>query len=47
MVGYYLLNVLGEFSVTAMLLHPFAGAWLPNVLLLLITGLLFYQASRR
>ncbi len=47
MVGYYLLNVLGEFSVTALLLHPFAGAWLPNVLLLLITGLLFYQASRR
>jgi lipopolysaccharide export system permease protein len=47
MVGYYLLNVLGEFSVTTLLLHPFAGAWLPNVLLLLITGLLFYQASRR
>lgn len=47
MVGYYLLNVLGEFSVTALFLHPFAGAWLPNVLLLLITGILFYQASRR
>lgn len=47
MVGYYLLNVLGEFSVTALLLHPFAGAWLPNILLLLITWILFYQASRR
>ena len=47
MVGYYLLNVLGEFSVTALFLHPFAGAWLPNVLLLLITWMLFYQASRR
>jgi len=47
MVGYYLLNVLGEFSVTALFLHPFAGAWLPNILLLLITCLLFYQASRR
>ncbi len=47
MVGYYLLNVLGEFSVTALILHPFAGAWLPNILLLLITGTLFYQASRR
>ncbi len=47
MVGYYLLNVLGEFSVTALILHPFAGAWLPNVLLLLITGILFYRASRR
>ena len=47
MVGYYLLNVLGEFSVTALFLHPFAGAWLPNVTLLLITGILFHQASRR
>ncbi len=47
MVGYYLLNVLGEFSVTALLLHPFVGAWLPNVLLLFMTGILFYQASRR
>ena len=47
MVGYYLLNVLGEFSVTALFLHPFAGAWLPNVLLLLMTWMLFYQASRR
>lgn len=47
MVGYYLLNVLGEFSVTALLLHPFVGAWLPNVLLLLITWRLFHQASRR
>ncbi len=47
MVGYYLLNVLGEFSVTALFLHPFAGAWLPNILLLLMTWMLFYQASRR
>ena len=47
MVGYYLLNVLGEFSVTALLLHPFAGAWLPNVLLLLVTWMLFNRASRR
>lgn len=47
MVGYYLLNVLGEFFVTALLFHPFAGAWLPDILLLLITWMLFYQASRR
>ncbi len=47
MVGYYLLNVLGEFSVTALFLHPFAGAWLPNALLLLIMCMLFYRASRR
>ncbi len=46
MVGYYLLNVLGEFSVTTLFLHPFIGAWLPNVLLLLMTWGLFYQASR-
>ncbi len=46
MVGYYLLNVLGEFSVTALFLHPFAGAWLPNVLLFLMTWMLFNQASR-
>lgn len=47
MVGYYVLNVLGKFSVTALILHPFAGAWLPNILLLLMTGILFYRASRR
>ncbi len=47
MVGYYLLNILGEFAVTAFILHPFAGAWLPNVLLLLITCTLFYRTSRR
>ncbi len=46
MVGYYLFNVLGEFFVTALLLHPFAGAWLPNILILLIMWTLFYQASR-
>ena len=46
MVGYYLLNVLGEFSVTALFLHPFVGAWLPNVLLLLLTWMLFRQARR-
>ena len=47
MVGYYLLNILGEFGVTAYIFHPFAGAWFPNVCLLLITGLLFYRVSRR
>ncbi len=46
MVGYYLLNVLGEFGVTAHMFHPFAGAWFPNVCLLLIMGLLFYRVSR-
>ncbi len=47
MVGYYLLNVLGEFGVTTRMFHPFAGAWFPNVCLLLLTGLLCHRASRR
>ena len=47
MVGYYLLNVLGEFGVTARIFHPFVGAWFPNACLLLIAGLLFHRMSRR
>ncbi len=47
MVGFYLLNVVGEFLVTTLILHPFAGAWFPNVMLLLITCVLFYRASGR
>lgn len=45
---YYLLNVVGEFFVTALILHPFAGAWFPNILILLITiGLFSYLRLRR
>ena len=47
MIGYYLLNVVGEFGVTTLVLHPFAGAWFPNVALLIITISLFYRESRR
>ena len=47
MVGFYLLNVVGEFLVTTLILHPFAGAWFPNVVLLIITCVLFYRASQR
>ena len=47
MVGFYLLNVVGEFLVITFLLHPFAGAWFPNVILLLMTGTLLYRASRQ
>ncbi|RMH06318.1 MAG: YjgP/YjgQ family permease [Nitrospirae bacterium] len=47
MVGYYLLNVLGEFFVTTLLLHPFAGAWLPDVVVLSIGIVLFYRLSRQ
>jgi len=46
MVGFFLLNVVGEFFVTTLILHPFAGAWFPNVILLLITVILFYRVSR-
>jgi lipopolysaccharide export system permease protein len=45
MVGFFLLNIVGEFFVTTLILHPFAGAWFPNVTLLLITGIMFYRAS--
>ena len=47
MIGYYLLNIIGEFGVTTLLLHPFAGAWFPNVALLVLTTTLFYRESRR
>ena len=46
MVGFFLLNVVGEFFVTTLILHPFAGAWFPNIILLLITVILFYRASQ-
>ena len=46
-IGFYLLNVFGEFLVTTRVLHPFAGAWLPNVVVLSVTGVLFVRASRR
>ncbi len=46
-VIFYILNVLGEFLVTALILHPFAGAWLPNLILLITTVTLFYRESQR
>lgn len=47
MVGFFILNIVGEFLVTTLILHPFAGAWFPNVILLLITCILFYRESLR
>ena len=47
MVGFFLLNVVGEFFVTTLILHPFAGAWFPNIILLLITVILYYRVSRQ
>ena len=45
-VGFYLLNILGEFLVTTYVVHPFVGAWFPNIMVLGITGILYIQGSR-
>ena len=47
MVGFFILNIVGEFLVTKLILHPFAGAWFPDIILLIITIILFYRASQR
>lgn len=44
---YYVLNVLGEFLVTTLILPPFAGAWGPNVVFFGAGLVLFYRVSRR
>ncbi len=36
-IGFYMLNVFGEFLVTTGVVAPLVGAWIPNVLLALIT----------
>lgn len=46
-LGFYLLNVFGEFLVTTMVVHPFVGAWFPNVITLMITVVLYIRASRQ
>ncbi len=43
-IGFYMLNVLGEFLVTTGLAAPFIGAWVPNFILLGVTGVLFMRA---
>ncbi len=45
-VGFYLLNIMGEFLVTTFVVHPFVGAWFPNVAILGLTGILYMRASR-
>lgn len=45
-IGFYLLNVLGEFLVTSLVLSPFWGAWLPNVILVGMTIWLLLRARR-
>jgi len=41
------LNVACELLVTKTLISPFAGAWLPNGMFLLITLIWFYRMSRQ
>ena len=45
-IGFYMLNVLGEFLVTTQVASPMVGAWLPNVLLALITAWMMNQARK-
>jgi lipopolysaccharide export system permease protein len=46
-IGFYLLNVLGEFLVTTLVITPFAGAWMPNIVLAGLTGFLLFQARKQ
>jgi len=46
-IAYYILNVLCEFFVTTLVLPPMVGAWLPNVLFLMTTIVLFHRVGRQ
>ncbi len=46
-IAFYILNVGCDFLVTALILHPFAGAWLPNIIFVVITGVMFVRMSRQ
>ena len=46
-VAYYVMNVACEFFVTATVIPPFAGAWLPNIVFLIVTLLWFYRMSKQ
>jgi lipopolysaccharide export system permease protein len=46
-IGFYMFNVLGEFLVTTGFVAPVVGAWLPNVLLALITAGMLNQARQQ
>ena len=46
-VLYYVLNMLCDFCVTALMIPPFLGAWLPNTVFLGAALLLFYRMSQR
>ena len=46
-LGFYLLNVFGEFLVTTRAVHPFVGAWFPNAMTLLAVVVMYIRASRK
>ncbi len=46
-VVFYLLNIAGDFLVTTMIISPFAGAWMPNIVFILATIILFLKMSRQ
>lgn len=46
-VAYYVMNMACEFLVTAAVIPPFAGAWLPNSVFLIITLLWFSRMSKQ
>lgn len=46
-LGFYLLNVFGEFLVTTRVVHPFVGAWFPNVITLVVAIAMYVRASRK
>jgi lipopolysaccharide export system permease protein len=46
-VVYYVMNVTCEFLVTATVIPPFAGAWLPNTVFLVITLVWFSRMNRQ
>jgi lipopolysaccharide export system permease protein len=46
-IVFYVLNVACDFLVTTMLIGPFAGAWMPNIIFILVTIALFVKMSRQ
>jgi lipopolysaccharide export system permease protein len=46
-VIFYVLNVACDFLVTTLVIGAFAGAWLPNIIFVAITGWLFHRTSRQ
>lgn len=46
-IVYYVLNVACDFLVTTAVISPFAGAWMPNGIFILLTAVWFFHMSRQ